>query len=572
MITGDHLRGGSLAFVVFGLLAVFTGGPVARAADAEFRWVYLQQNLQVTENLPQIEAMLRRAARAGYNGVVLADYKLNILDRVPEHYFQNAARFRDVCRELQLEIIPAVCSFGYSSGILAHDPNLAEALPVQQSPFVVRGERAVPEGGGALIDGPFEDRRGHAFAGWDFQDDPGTGTFADEAIRHGGQSSLRIENPPGVRGNRRVSKLVQVRPWSQYHASAWIRTDGFPAASSVRMFAMSPSGRVLSHSNLGVRRDQDWTQHHIIFNSLDNREVRFYAGVWDGGGGKLWLDDVRLAEEPLVNLVRRPGCPLVVSDEDGQAVYEEGRDFAALRDPKLGTTPWPGEFDVYHEPPVLRRLPGSRIGDGQRLQVSFYHAVTIYDGQVPCSLSEPKVFEIVEDQVRRVERLFQPNVYFLSHDEIRVAGWSEPERRAGLTAGQQLAANVRHCVRIIRRVRPDARLCIWSDMFDPAHNAVNDFYLVNGDLAGSWEGLPPDMIVVNWNSGKPGQSLPFFAQRGHAQVLAGYYDGPPERIRDWHAAGRDVQGIDGVMYTTWRGDFSQLEAFIAAWLDKAGRG
>ena len=78
-------------------------------------------------------------------------------------------------------------------------------------------------------------------------------------------------------------------------------------------------------------------------------------------------------------------------------------------------------------------------------------------------------------------------------------------------------------------------------MFDPSHNAVKDFYLVNGDLAGSWEGLPQDMIIVNWNSGKPAQSLPFFAQRGHVQVLAGYYDGPPDRIRDWLAAGRNLK-------------------------------
>jgi hypothetical protein len=95
---------------------------------------------------------------------------------------------------------------------------------------------------------------------------------------------------------------------------------------------------------------------------------------------------------------------------------------------------------------------------------------------------------------------------------------------------------------------------------------VKDFYLVNGDLAGSWEGLPQDMIIVNWNSGKPAQSLPFFAERGHVQVLAGYYDGQPDRIREWLAAGRDLNGIRGVMYTTWRGDFSQLEAFAEhAW-------
>jgi hypothetical protein len=81
------------------------------------------------------------------------------------------------------------------------------------------------------------------------------------------------------------------------------------------MFAIGADGRVLSHSNLGVKRDQDWTQHHAVFNSLESTEIRFYVGAWDCGAGRLWLDDVKVVEEPFVNLVRRPGCLLNVTDE-----------------------------------------------------------------------------------------------------------------------------------------------------------------------------------------------------------------------------------------------------------------
>ncbi len=104
-------------------------------------------------------------------------------------------------------------------------------------------------------------------------------------------------------------------------------------------------------------------------------------------------------------------------------------------------------------------------------------------------------------------------------------------------------------------------------MFDPHHNAVKDFYLVNGDLTGSWEGLPKDTIIMNWNSGKPALSLKHFADGGHSQVLAGYYDAPPERIRTWLDAGKDLpNGLSGAMYTTWQGNFADLEKFAnAAW-------
>jgi hypothetical protein len=74
------------------------------------------------------------------------------------------------------------------------------------------------------------------------------------------------------------------------------------------------------------------------------------------------------------------------------------------------------------------------------------------------------------------------------------------------------------------------------------------------------------MVIINWNSGKPDKSLPFFAGRGHRQVLAGYYDAPPEGIVRWLKAGQDVKGIEGAMYTTWQGKFDDLERFAElAW-------
>src|ERR1044071_10428377 len=89
-----------------------------------YRWFYAAQNLQVNENVPKLEELMRRAAKAGYNGMVLADFKLNILDRVPDWYFKNAAKVKALADELHIEIIPCVFPIGYSDGILAHDPNL----------------------------------------------------------------------------------------------------------------------------------------------------------------------------------------------------------------------------------------------------------------------------------------------------------------------------------------------------------------------------------------------------------------------------------------------------------------
>lgn len=544
---------------------------VGYAQSVERRWVYLQLNLQVRENVEQAKAILQRASKAGYNGVVLADFKLNVLDRVPEFYFDHARQFKQHAEELGLEIIPAVAPIGYSDGLLAHNPHLAEGIPVRDAEFIVEGGavRLASQGKNLLPGGGFEEHRNHLTAGWDFQDAAGKASFVDTAVKHAGQSSLRWDNPgrnaTATNGNARVSRKIAVAPWRQFHASVWIKTEGFESARDVRLFAMGADGRVLSHSNLGVKRDQDWTEHHVVFNSLENDEVRIYCGVWGGRGGKLWMDDLRVEETAFVNLLRRDGCPLVVHDEQG-VTYTEGKDVARLEDPRMGQVPWAGSFEVWHEPPRLARLPNSRLRDGQKLRITFFHTATIYDNQVTCCLAHPQVFQIVEDQVRRVEQLFSPKTYFLSHDEIRVANWCDSCRKEGRTAGELLAENVRRCVATIRKANPRAQLAIWSDMFDPHHNARQDFYLVNGDLAGSWEGLPAEMIVVNWNHEKAAQSLPFFGNRGHDQVLAGYYDHDPRQIALWLKAGGATRGVTGAMYTTWSNNFSQLEAFAqAAW-------
>lgn len=564
----------SLRFVglLAGILLVSATTQIGAAEKLARRWVYLQTNLQVKENAAKAEELLKRAKAAGYNGVVLADFKHNVLDRVPDWYFDHARQFKKLADELKIEIIPTVAPFGYSDGLLAHDPNLAEGIPVREAPFVVKNGRA--ELASELVDplpgGGFETHKNHLVAGWSFQDGPGESSFVDTDEKHGGQSSLRWETPAGKQEavNFRVSRVMKVAPWRQFHACVWIKTDDWQSASAVRLFAMGSDGRELSFSNLGVKRTQDWTRHDVVFNSLANEVIRIYCGTWGGRGGKLWMDDLTLEETAFVNLLRRDGCELTVVGENG-APYEEGRDFERLVDPKMGNVEYPGTYEVWHQPPTLTLTKGSRIREGERLLVNFSHTALIYDGQVVCCLAHPNVFEILEDQVSRVQKIYNAKTLFLSHDEIRLANWCGSCRKEGRDAGELLADNMRRCVEIVRKVSPDAELCVWSDMFDPYHNARKDFYLVNGDLAGSWEGLPEGMSLVNWNHGAAKESLPFFANRGHRQVLSGYYDSDARSIAGWLKQGEGLEGIDGAMYTTWQDDFSGLEAFAdAAWSGK----
>jgi hypothetical protein len=92
---------------------------------------------------------------------------------------------------------------------------------------------------------------------------------------------------------------------------------------------------------------------------------------------------------------------------------------------------------------------------------------------------------------------------------------------------------------------------------------VDHYYLVHGSWEDSWQGLPKDVLIANWNSGKATASLKWFAERGHQQIVAGYYDHAVENFRKWDQAARGVTGVRGFLYTTWQNRYDQLKAFGA---------
>ena len=52
----------------------------------------------------------------------------------------------------------------------------------------------------------------------------------------------------------------------------------------------------------------------------------------------------------------------------------------------------------------------------------------------------------------------------------------------------------------------------------------------------------------------------------YEEIIAGYYDGDLNNFKKWDAAARGVPKVTGFMYTTWRGNYSDLEAYGKALL------
>lgn len=502
------------------------------------RWLYCQTNLQVDENVGKLDVLWRRAAKAGYTGVLLADSKGAKLGDVPDRYFKNVAKLKAVAAELKFKVIPALFHIGYSNAMLWHDPNLAEAFPVKDALFVVKGGTARIEADPAVALKPK----------WGFK---------DETL----DAEFRAVDLQGK--NARFQQKVKVRPFRQYHVSVRIKTQDFKGGET-KILALGKPGSLI-HSYLGVKPTQDWTEHHAVFNSLDSEEVGLYFGTWGGKSGSIQWADPKIEEIGLLNLVRRESAPFELKTEEGRPLLE-GKDYEKVVDALLGSKPWRGEYTVWHDLPVLK----TSLPDGTRLRASYHHALTVHDGQVSACPSEPKVVELMRDEAKRMHALWGAPGYMMSHDEIRMMNWDDACRKRGLDAGAILADNARTAVKILQEVNPGGAIYVWNDMFDPHHNARKDYYLVRGDLTGSWEGVDPSVVIVAWYYEKRNETFDFFTKRGHRVLAAGYYDGDAAKnAQGWvEAAKKHPAKAAGIMYTTWEHNFSQVEAFMEA-VDKS---
>lgn len=516
------------------------------------RWLFVWRNMSDPKEVDRMIARFPKAQADGYNGVVFSY-------RIPD---AKAPELREAAKMYGLDLVAIVMGN-------PRDRNYYEGMLAKDTAFVAKSGALLhqPENP-RLVNADFETASGNRFTGWPMQDDEGVTSFADHEVAHGGKSSLRMESI-GKNQYRhcRLAQPLKLQPHRQYRISFWLKTENMvPADPEVKVLA-ADTGRAVSFQTFHAERTQDWKQYDLVFNSGDQAEARLYLGSWGGRDGKVWWDDLSVEEIGLVNVLRRPGCPVTVRGENG-TTYEEGRDYQKIVDPQLQP------YRAYHTPPTVKLLPGSRIAEGEHLRVSYYHPVIVYEDRLTGCISESKIFDDWRAEIQEADRLLHPAAFLMSHDEMRVMNQCALCQSKRMTPGELLAWNVKQAAQIIHQARPDAEVWVWNDMFDPMHNAVDHYYAVNGPLTGSWKGLDPSIGIVNWHGGLKGKNCQFFADLGLKQILSGYYDGDEDgsAIARWIENTKGVPGIVGAMYTTWEDRYSAMDAWAQkAWGGKAAR-
>ena len=543
------------------------------------RWMWLMTNLLTDEGYGGAVKLMQRSAKAGYTGIAVYDSKFAKAKFYPGH----GARLRDfrkACDEAKMQLIVGVTPMGYADELLANDPNLAEGMPVRDAAFVVKDGTLVPEDEGVkLVNGDFTQLKDGKVVGWEVSDL----LKVDESEKYNGKPSLRLDDGPGA---GRFTQKVKVKPWHYYHLSVMVKTQDYLGKDNRLQPYVPGKDLVLAWQPPPIAKTMDWKRIDASFCSLDNEEITLMIGRWDGKSGKAWYADVRLEPGGFVNVIRRDSLPLTVKsardDKDLKGmVYEEGKDFSNVADPKMLHDPSPGYYTIWHDVPAVTIPEGSRLKNGDKVMASYHFTVSSGKaGQMNCCFSEPKVYDLVRQQIEYMKANGNPDVYFMAHDEIRLLGWDDSCSKRNMTCGQLLADNARKCTEIIESVDPGKPIFVWSDMFDEFHNArkTNDdgspfgMYLDRGKgpFFGSWEGLGKQVGLVNWNGGKQ-TSYENFSRLGHQQIIS---CSGPAKITEWLKAAGKLDGVAGVMYTTWTGDYGpNVEKFIEdvkAWEKESG--
>jgi hypothetical protein len=534
-------------------------------------WYWHHSLLNSPAELQASVARIDQAYADGYTGVAFWDVSFAHLNSPAwpsgaRDYLRQAMTY---AQSKGMKVLALGAPYGYSNEVLHTNPNWAEGQRVIGSRFTVERDRrrlrflsSFP----GVANGGFESGESNWIAKNRFgKGDPGVGV--DPLTSHTGMLSGVIRNAPG---NGRFHQTLTLIPWRQYHVRLWVKTEAYRGSAPVlEIFDAGDQDKSRLYKYLNVSATQDWIRFDATFNSQDSTSVHLYFGVWGGSAGTIWFDDVSLEETALVYLLRRSGTPLQIYDPETKAVFHEGADVDPIRDPKLT-----GDFpDDFHDPPEVTLPADTSLRPGETVVIDFYAAQPVNGSQMNLCLTEPDAQAWAVENSRSIAAIAPPRTgFFLMYDEMRQMNSCALCRSMHLSAGELLARHVSQTVAMYQSLRPGADVYVWSDMFDPYANAHDHYFLVEGDLAGSWKGLPPSVMVMNWNLGHLKDSLEWFSGGSrkqpvpHRQIIAGYYDshdGDAAATAELRQA-RGIPGIDGLMYTTWVPDDSQLKAFADA--------
>jgi hypothetical protein len=533
-------------------------------------WYWLGTVPLSQPDLTTMEAGVDQMASYGYTGVLIYNAVIDKLGSpvYPQVSISYLQQFISYIQSKGMKVTVGVAPYGWSDNMLVNNPNWAEGEHITGSQFTVNASRTAltpVNSFGGLVNGDYES----GLTGWFSFGDPGMGI--DTTVFHSGHASGYITNAPG---NARFYQAFAATPWRQYHARMWVKTSNFSGYSQIAVFD-GASNTTCFITNFQPQATQDWTEFDFTFNSRNLSQPALIFGVWGGSSGSIWFDDVYIEESSLVYVLRRPGTPLTVYDPANPGnTFVEGTDFNPISDPQISSGAFYPWTNFYHAPMTVTLPATTSLTAGQTVAIDYYAVQPITtQGDVGMCLTDTGPQQWLQQSAQNVVSAMPAGTnYLLAYDELRHMNSCATCKAKNMNAGQLLAWHVNSTFNLYHSLAPPAAIYALSDMFDPYHNAVNNYYYVEGNIAGSWAGLPSTVTVFNWNLGNLTNSLNWFSglnpqqPNAYHQIIYGYYDSgngaATGALELQQAAG--IPGVLGATYVTNYGDYSQAQPFAAA--------
>ena len=535
------------------------------------RWFSATHDVADPAQRDALIRLINTAADHGLNGVLLATgfAAFKIKDAAT---LEGLKAVKAACDRRGVELIPCIPGVGWGAALWEEDPYLIAGVPVRDTLMVVRSGRAMlePDPPVGIQNGGFEEFSGAEFTGLTV-DAPGRCSVQDTIVKQSGRASLRMENVGrATEGYRmcRVGQKVLLRPHRCYRVSAWVKTENLASVEALRIYVFKPDlgWPPLPYRDIGrPGRTDDWRRVGCLLNSWDATEAYAYIGLWgarEDDEGKLWLDDFQIEEVGPGVAVRRAGTPVVLRKEGSDRSLEEGKDYV------FPVEPHPLHWWADWRGPDITILPNgpAALKEGDQLRADWYEPVVA--ASVHICMSEPKLYEIYQDWIERIDRELKPARYVLSMDEVRGGCTCALCKSRGMTNGEILADCVNRQFAIIRAINGQADVLVWGDMFDPDMSATaGDYWWVPGGFADSWKTLDRGIIIGCWRDlpvreAQVRASLEHFSRAGFRTLGAAYYDAADMAgARLWLDELGRTPGAYGIMYATWQGRYELLPAF-----------
>ena len=532
------------------------------------KWVFWNRHLDTPELSAAFSNVVSRAAALGFGKVCVSaglDYYSCMPDRAKASVLASLKHVRDCGMGITVD----VWSLGYGA-MLNYGLEFIEGAPVRDVTYVVdkSGEKATfvpaPTDRPHVPNGGFErysKKRG--FADFTFIDgDRGDNAWIrqDTSVKRSGDASLVCEMGKGM---TRISQRISPMPNRHYRLTAHVRWEGFdPKRAPIRLFVQRERGNgktTLVAKSAQAAASSDWVKLETEFNSVEFGDLRAWLGVWDSGQtGRFWVDDMSVEEVAPRCVLHAYGSPRSVQRRSDGRLFVEGRDYS------LPSLSWP-IFKDGDGPVEIAVLNRRQIRPGDELAVTYYTPSTSGDGndrQVSICPSDPALYKVLAASAKTIDDLIRPEEWLLSFDEWRNGNVCAACQARGTTLPAMIADCAARCSGIIRGLNPNAKVWIWSDMFCPYENALQDYYSVRGRCDGGLKHLPVSIGAGCWgNAKKAKESMSLFERAGHRTFAAAYYDEDDSFAGTglWIEALKSCHNDSALCYTTWQFDYRNLE-------------